>query len=202
LNVVVFCSLLFNNLVIWLYFRKQKKQLLRRRSSAGNNSDESEEDSTPASLRTIQLSSQEQENARSEFAVKAKLKRQLKLLSSQAFLFVGSFLLCNIISFVLRFGIAERLGLITGKITSYVEEMEIPYKYFSLMVAQAVLYPLQGFVNMMVYLRPPYFSIRRQFPKETRFWAFRRAIFGESITPLSTQDGEANNRNVNGIIGS
>lgn len=128
-----------------------------------------------------------------ELDIKAREKRRLNYLSTQAIFFVGSIFLCNIIPFTLRYLVANHIefGLVARSTSSYVEEMEIPYRNFPLLVAQAILYPLQGFVNMLVYLRPSYTKNRRKFPEETRLWAFRRAIFGESITPaLSSPDEE------------
>lgn len=133
----------------------------------------------------LQQLEEEAQKAREE--VKATQKRRLRMLSTQSLLFVGSHILCNTPSFVMRFiiGSSLNLGAFQGSSSSspYVEEMELPYNYFGLMVLQAILYPLQGFVNMLVYVRPAYATVKSDFPEETKFWAFQRAVLGESIAP-------------------
>jgi hypothetical protein len=72
----------------------------------------------------------------------------------------------------------------------YVEEMELPYHNYAMLVLQASLLPLQGLFNMMVYVRPKYLKNRVQFSKETKLWALRRAISGASVEPLHEDSGE------------
>jgi hypothetical protein len=108
--------------------------------------------------------------------------RRLRLVSSQAFLFVGCYFISNIWTYILR--------LYESQTTVYVEEMELPYHNYAMLVLQASLLPLQGLFNMMVYVRPKYLKNRVQFSKETKLWALRRAISGASVEPLHEDSGE------------
>jgi hypothetical protein len=70
------------------------------------------------------------------------------------------------------------------------EEIEAATKYYGFSVMQAFFLPLQGFFNMLVYIRPKYdLKCRHAFPNESRIWAFRRTMYyGEDIAP--TQQDE------------
>jgi hypothetical protein len=58
---------------------------------------------------------------------------------------------------------------------------------FSLMVLHSLIIPSAGFFNLYIYLRPRYPA---NFPKETRMWAVRRALYGESCrSELAPDDG-------------
>lgn len=98
--------------------------------------------------------------------------QRLKLVSSQAFLFAATYSLCN-----------TCLGLegLTESIHSSDEELAMVNKMYPLMVLNAILAPVQGFLNLLVYMRPKYLKWKHEYPSETRLWAARRAIFGEDI---------------------
>ncbi|CAJ1935210.1 unnamed protein product [Cylindrotheca closterium] len=104
---------------------------------------------------------------------KASQRKRLKLVSSQAFLFVASYIVSN--------GSTVLLRLFESQAATYVEEMELPKKHYILMVLQASLLPLQGLFNMMVYIRPKYIKNRSDFPGESRVWAIRRAVWGADV---------------------
>lgn len=208
-------SLVINNLVILIFFQQQTRQARKRRKEAEankrtrNDRNASRSNSRRSSFRSLGelsvstpsttttapvMSRRELQLERRERQAKEIRKRRVRLLSTQAFLFIGSFILCNSVSFVLRFVVGNKiiLGKIPEHTMTYVEEMEFPYQQYSLMVAQAILYPLLGFINMLVYTRPKYAANRREFPNETRVWACKRAIFGESVTPLSSREEPKN----------
>lgn len=118
----------------------------------------------------------------------ANQNRRLRLVSSQALLFVGCYFISNVWTYILR--------LFEAQTTDYVEEMELPYHHYHLLVLQAALLPLQGWFNMMVYIRPKYLKYRSEYPKESKLWAIRRSILGSSVKPLyaeatNAQDEEA-----------
>ena len=105
-----------------------------------------------------------------------KLKRQ----RTQAVLFVGGFFLCNVIAYVLR-----------GRevtVKSDLDYKELPVAIFPLLVLQAILYPLQGWVNMFVFLRPSYIRLRTSFPSESKLWWFRHTIFGDPVEGIGSTD--------------
>jgi hypothetical protein len=101
--------------------------------------------------------------------------RRLRLVSSQAFLYVAAYLLCNVWTGVV--GIME-----SGRETTE-EEMEMLVRFYTVFVLQSVLTPLSGLFNMLVFIRPKYMKWRHEYPNETRIWAVRRAIFGSDVMP-------------------
>jgi hypothetical protein len=193
-------SLVANNLVIWIFVRKQVKMQRRRmqRRSLGtknaemNESYQSDDDddddskkqfddassSMASSFRTLQVKSQRHSQEITEIVGQ---KRRLVLVSSQAFLFVASYAVCSFSTYILR--------LFESQATTYVGEMELPYNNYILLVLQALFFPLQGLFNMFVYVRPKYLRFRAGYRRETRLWAFRRAILGSSVEPLHSMNG-------------
>eukprot|EP00980_Cylindrotheca_fusiformis_P002130 scaffold479_cov97-Cylindrotheca_fusiformis.AAC.7 len=200
LYIFILASLIVNNLVIWVYSRKQikgeeeQKRTSRLSSSSKSNRNEmSSSGSAPSDPELI--SAAEMELQRKEKESKAARKRRLRFLSTQAILFVWGSIICNTASFVMLFviGSAPKFGLFPAKsgASPYVTEMELPHNYYGLMIAQAILYPLQGFVNLVVYLRPAYVDVRKEFPQERRFWIIRRAILGSSVEPLPAEQSSS-----------
>jgi len=62
-------------------------------------------------------------------------------------------------------------------------ELEMMVNYYPCAILQAIFQPLQGMLNMLVFCRPKYLKWRDEYPFETKWWAFRRSIFGERIRP-------------------
>jgi hypothetical protein len=54
-----------------------------------------------------------------------------------------------------------------------------------LLLMQSVWTPSTGTWNTLVYLRPRYLHCRQDYPRQSRFWAVRRALFGAVIVPRS-----------------
>lgn len=77
--------------------------------------------------------------------------RRLKLISSQALLFVASYAMCNIWNVI--------LFLVLGKATVVDQTM------YPLAVIEAITLPLQGLFNVIVFVRPKYLRRRQQHPK-------------------------------------
>jgi hypothetical protein len=101
--------------------------------------------------------------------------RRLRLVSSQAFLFVANYAL------VATWG--GLMAIAEQKADSKDEELSMLVKIYPIMVLNAIFAPLQGFLNLVVYIRPKYLKWRHEYPRETRLWTVRRAIFGEDIQP-------------------
>jgi len=57
--------------------------------------------------------------------------------------------------------------------------------YFPLMVCVSLLLPAQGLFNSLVYFRPKYLSARKQYPKESKIWAMKRAVLGRRVSPIN-----------------
>jgi hypothetical protein len=149
--------------------------------------DISEQNNTKAGCFHCEIRARETESGSSSFSLKESQRkrasyshhkrqnRRLKLVSSQAFLFVASYFVCNVWSGIMA--LAES----AAKTDS--EEHEMMVKYYPIAIFQAALLPLQGLLNMMVYIRPKYLKWRHEFPSETRLWATKRAIFGDEVKP-------------------
>jgi hypothetical protein len=58
------------------------------------------------------------------------------------------------------------------------------------------LCPLQGLLNLIIYVRPSYLAWREQYPHQTRWWAFRQILHGKQamMTPRMSHlvDGNIN----------
>ena len=115
---------------------------------------------------------QRQEDIQELQRQKQQLKR-LQLVSSQARLYVGAFFLCNIWPLILRVSESQ----------FHNQEDELEAQLYPLLVLQNALFPMQGFWNLLVYVRPKYLKCRRDYPKESKFWALRRAMYGDRIEP-------------------
>jgi hypothetical protein len=108
----------------------------------------------------------------------AKFKKgELLQVKLQGAFFIGSYLICNFATIILQTIVAQNSKL------RYEEEMEVPSKYFSLMVLQAILFPLLGFLNCIAYMKPSFARTRSQHKQESTFWVLRRTVLGGSVTP-------------------
>lgn len=52
---------------------------------------------------------------------------------------------------------------------------------FPFLLLQSAFLPLQGVFNLLIFCRPKYLRARQDYPLETRFWCFRRAMYGWRI---------------------
>jgi len=135
--------------------------------------------SIAASMRTetVNLSPSNTSSNNDSMAIQKAQNRRLKLVRSQAFLFVASYLLCNI------WGVIMTTGDFLAR--SEEAELEMMVKYYPVALLQALFLPLQGLFNMFVFVRPKYLKYRHDFPWESKYWAFRRSVFGDTILPTS-----------------
>ena len=115
---------------------------------------------------------QRQEHVQELVRQRQQLKR-LELVSSQARLYVGAFFVSNIWPLVLRVLESQ----------SHNEEDELEAQMYTLLVLQNIFFPMQGFWNLLVYVRPKYLKCRKEYPQESKLWALRRAMYGNSIEP-------------------
>ncbi|CAJ1945567.1 unnamed protein product [Cylindrotheca closterium] len=174
---VCLCSLVITNIVIWTYVRKQVNHHDQRLSRL-------QKQQTPATIVNFEESSEENENAAPARPTKeqrlAEIQEQqhkrLMFLRFQAMLFVGGFAFCNFATYLLR--------ILESRAESNFQVKELPYRFFFLLLLQAITFPLQGFINMFVYMRPTYLSNRKSHPSESKLWCYRRAILGDSVEPL------------------
>lgn len=97
--------------------------------------------------------------------------RRIRAVMSQCCLYVAAFLFCYMPPFCLR--VMESLAF----------GSEDEAKLFPMLVVQAVTFPLQGLFNCLIYVRPTYLRVRQDFPNESKYWAFRRAMHGDRVQP-------------------
>ncbi|CAJ1953928.1 unnamed protein product [Cylindrotheca closterium] len=95
---------------------------------------------------------------------------RLKLVRSQALLFVGSYLLCMLWTVTLR--------LVEAYAGSY--EDKLAANNYVLLVLQAWFLPLQGLLNMFVYIRPKFLKRRQLNPNERMFESMMISVLGET----------------------
>lgn len=119
--------------------------------------------------------------ARASFSGGQLQAQQIRQVVTQATLYVMAFTGTFIWTIALR--VCESQGWVN----------ELPL--FPIMVLQAVFLPSTGVFNALIYLRPRYLRTRVLHPSETRMWAFRRALYGESVQvvsqpPLAGTSGE------------
>ncbi|KAL3936992.1 MAG: hypothetical protein SGBAC_007807 [Bacillariaceae sp.] len=110
-----------------------------------------------------------------ETDVQRQQMKRLRLVSSQALLFVASF--------ILTAGWLGLLRIIESMAETPEDELRMVVRIYPLMVINAIMAPLQGFFNMLVFVRPKYLKWRNEFPMEKRLWVFKRCIFGNQQRP-------------------
>ena len=194
LNIFVYLSLTINNFVIWLFVHKQIKRNYPVRKHT-NETDFEQESPIVEETDVNQEETESRPSMASSFETKVQYRRKqnhkresteqdrrLQLVRNQAFLFVGSYLVCNIWTMILR--------VFESQAQTLIEELEQPSHHFPLLLLQAWFYPLQGVLNMLVYMRPKYLKFRKGFPEESRMFAIRRAL-GQEPAP---QDPPVNPR--------
>jgi len=90
-------------------------------------------------------------------------KKRIRMVATQSFLYIASFMLSYGWLYILN--VLQTLG--------YDNQKEL---YIILLFA-SIFYPLQGFSNTFVYIRPKYIRYRQRYNEHTRFWAFQQVLF-------------------------
>lgn len=187
-GILVFLVLVTNNTIISLYVRQQTRPIKAQPKITMENESGSSHSISESGLPVQELPAKgsrriecgtvlilDDVEAMRDDGMGKEQTRRLRLVFSQAVLYVIFFLLCHLWSAII--GILESISDTTE------QEMEVVVKSYSIFVLQATLTPLQGFFNMLVYIRPKYMKWRHECPKETRLWVVRRAIFGTDVQP-------------------
>ena len=112
---------------------------------------------------------------------------QIREVSSQGFLYVGTFFLCMLPAVIVRVLEAEPVLL----------SAEDEPQFFWLLALNNFLLPFQGFLNMFVYTRPNYIRVRGANPEQTALWAHKKACL-ESDIPRLTESRWSMNTNQTG----
>jgi len=110
-------------------------------------------------------------------------EQRLRLLSTQASLYVAFFLVCN------AWNGAISIIEIGGDTRE--AELQLVADRYVFFVLQAIFAPLQGVFNMAVYLRPKLHLCAVSFPRESRLWIFRRTVFGSRVEPTCSTNRPA-----------
>lgn len=106
---------------------------------------------------------------------------------TQALLYITAFVMSTIWSGVI-------LILAQGKSTA---------TYLSLTLLAQIFFPLQGFMNFFIFIRPRYMNLRRKHP-DLWFWTLMAGIFDERRLPSQTLSSNAmqENARTTGLSGS
>lgn len=99
-------------------------------------------------------------------------QRRVRAVAKQAFLYVGG---C-----VGSYFFPTMTRLIDAGPASAQDEAD----WFWLLAINAVLLPMVGVWNCLVYVAPTYERVRRDYAQQTRFWALRRSLWGDSVKPV------------------
>lgn len=197
--MVVFICLLINNLIIYCFVRRHARNSEVGEASIppfkpqgeilGFISDRYHADSMASSNRVPSSSSSVDDPL--EHSKRQQIKRRRRLISqsqrlqlvfSQSILFVLSFLVCHFWNFI--------MGVLQGSAKDQAEDVELLVKHYHWAVLQATFLPMQGFFNMIIYVRPKYWILRLEFPREGRLWTVRRILRGQKLSPtLPNGDG-------------
>ncbi|CAJ1941041.1 unnamed protein product [Cylindrotheca closterium] len=112
-------------------------------------------------------------NKENSTAQSTKQSRRLRLVCSQSFLFVISFVFCNVWNFI--------MGIMQSRSRTQADDMGLLVKYYHFAVLQAILLPIQGLFNCLIFCRPKYLVIRLEFPREGRLWTVKRILLGDRL---------------------
>mmetsp|Transcript_18649 Transcript_18649/g.46158 ORF Transcript_18649/g.46158 Transcript_18649/m.46158 type:complete len:668 (-) Transcript_18649:1205-3208(-) len=193
--IVVSICLIINNSIIFIFVRQQTiplriyKQNMEQTSPDESSSSYADEDGSPnldfdtKKPVTNGFSTEDDERDSQNTAQLRDQARRLRLVSTQAFLYVAFFVICNVWTGL--------VGVIEGFKSTMEEEMQQVVDYYILYVLQAILAPLVGLFNMLVFIRPKYYVCRLAFPRETRLWIVRRTILGSKVKPTFSSDGRS-----------
>jgi hypothetical protein len=154
--VFMIVSMVVNNVTIYLFVRRtiyRSRQQQRELSSFGASTTPS---STLSQSGSIMMDSQ---------------TRRVQAVATQAFLYVGSFVLTYAWQLILR--------IVEGSFGDASWESSL----FPILVLNGIFMPLQGVFNLLVCARPNYLRARKDYPQESPFWCFRRALHGDAIRP-------------------
>lgn len=102
-------------------------------------------------------------------------RMQTRELATQGTLYIVAFLFCWWSPVTVR---------IIETFSPVAQENELESGMFGLLVCYSAFWPLQGFLNMLIYNRPNYRRVRKAFPELSRLSAIRIACFDTNIPKL------------------
>lgn len=195
--MLAFGMILVNNILVYLYVKNTIQKVRKRfksstlhqiasaaattaapsaaltagNSSSNNTNSTGTRPALSVARRSIKRAIGRRLSSKSRAAADPQLQR-IRAVFNQACWYVVAFMLTYLASFVLR--ILESIGY----------DAQDEAKLFPLLVLEAILLPSQGWFNLFVYIRPSFWRTRRDYPNESYWWVFRRALYGERIKPV------------------
>lgn len=203
--IAAFLMIVINNLLVFLHVRNtiQRSRRLFRRSvptisganssgvvsassaNASHDSDDNNNANNNAEPRNAEGQSTSSPFARTKslsasFIIRRRKKKlkskdaqlqRIREVARQATFYVVAFMATYLTS-----GVVQILG-------AYGYDRNDERALFPLLVLQALFLPSQGFFNHLVYIRPSLLRTRRDYPNESWWWVYRRALLGERIQP-------------------
>ena len=109
--------------------------------------------------------------------------RRIQAVATQGFLYVTAFVTSYIWTLIIK--------IMEGSSYDAQDEASI----FWLLCFQATFMPFQGFFNLLIYVRPNYIRLRNDYPYETKLWAVRRTLYGDSVEPRQHSRPTTNTNN-------
>jgi len=190
LSISIFILVLIFNSMILIFVRRNrvpfkmstpdvetKKKLYLDESSSNHEDDDERRRKVE---RTTEMNGIDNERQSQNASQSKDQARRLRLVSTQAFLYVAFFLICNVWT--------GTVGIIESSGDTREEELQLVVDNYVVFLLQAFLTPLQGFFNMAVFIRPKLYLCIAAFPGESRLWIVRRTILGNRVKPTGSSD--------------
>ena len=188
--ILAFIMIVANNILVYLHVRNTIQKVRRRfksstqhgissaaasasATSSANNTSGTRRSSMFAAKRSISAAIRRRFSASGQPA-DPQLQR-IRAVAKQACWYVAAFMMTYTSSCILRI------------LAAFKFDARDEAKLFPLLVLQAVLLPCQGWFNLFVYIRPSFWRTRRDYPHESYWWVFRRALYGERIQPVKDE---------------
>lgn len=211
-SMLMFLSILINNLILFCYVRttvlRAQKRAMRAQEDLASYPFNVKEEQAPSSQGET---SKDTEKSSSFFKISGKRKREEAMLQSsenqwrrvkqvgtQSFLYVGAYVLVN----------AWGFATLSLDAIDY-EQTENPAKvFFPLLVMQSIFVPSQGLFNCLIFFRPIFIQTRKKFPGESTMWYIQKTVFRakkvvdespstiENVLKPSTNEASASSNNV------
>lgn len=189
-SMLMFLSILINNLILYCYVRKtviraEKRAIQAQEDLASyhfrfNQEDPSNKGSVSKGTEMSSSFLGTSEKRKRDQVMLQSLEnqwRRVKQVGTQSFLYVGAYILVNAWGFT----------TLSLDAVDY-EQTENPSTvFFPLLVLQSLFVPSQGFFNCIIFFRPKLLQTRKKFPGESTSWYVRRIIFGKTVDNSSEE---------------
>jgi hypothetical protein len=168
---ITLCSLVVNNIIIYMFVRKSllpsPLPIERSQTSIDIGQSTSSTSTKQSGVWTEQKSTQ---------------KQLTKEAAVQGFLYVSTFLISSLPSFVVQVMDA----------TSF--DQSDQGRLYPLLVLHSMLLPLQGFFNIFIYVKPNYNRFNAAHPEESMWFILKKALFDPNVPRISAVTSSGNGR--------